>query len=520
MNFFTVNDELKYLRKIYDVKQSVEKVLIESGFNYIEPSLFEDYTDVGEVNRKSKSNTIVVANDKSNLSILRIDNTQAILKNVVPKWDMEDKLKLFYYDNVYAHIDGKYEENRQLGIEIIGDTTLSSDFESITLALQFLEKSNNTYVFEISNSKLLSSICEELELDDNQINDLITIIATKNKDLLNEYIDNKLKIKEGSVLRNLFDCYGDIQSILESTAKYTLSDNIRNALHELEELDQYLKAQGLSNYVYDLSLVSQFKYYNGIIFKGFYKSINKTILRGGRYDKLTSLYGQNLGATGFMIDVDEYIKETQDNDYLVIALPKGRIGKSAVSIFSKLGLTECIDLDSRKLVFQDDVKKIKYMLLKNSDITTYVEKGTADVGIVGKDLIVENEPNVYELYNFNLGICKMSIAGIKDQDIYDSESVLKVGTKYTNCARKYFEKKGQNIELTKLNGSVELAPLMGLSHVIVDIVETGNTLRANGLEVLEEMFDINAMMIANKINYKFKRERITKIVNDLEEMGE
>jgi ATP phosphoribosyltransferase len=204
-------------------------------------------------------------------------------------------------------------------------------------------------------------------------------------------------------------------------------------------------------------------------------------------------------------------------DYITIALSKGRIGKQADNVFKKIGLGDCIDLDSRKLIFKDDINKINYIYVKASDVVTYVEKGVTDLGIVGKDTILESDTNVYEIFDLGFGKCKFSIAGIKGEKIYIKDDILKVATKYLEIAKKYFNERQQKIEIIKLNGSVELAPLVGLSDVIVDLVETGNTLKANGLEVIEDMFNISARLISNRVSYRFKFDRIQNIIKSLNE---
>ncbi|MEL7649562.1 MAG: ATP phosphoribosyltransferase [Sedimentibacter sp.] len=193
---------------------------------------------------------------------------------------------------------------------------------------------------------------------------------------------------------------------------------------------------------------------------------------------------------------------------LTIAIPKGRLGSQAIEMLKSAGIGECIDEKSRKLVFDDEERNLRFMLLKNSDVITYVENGVADIGISGKDMIMENSADIYELYKMNIGKCKMSVAGIKGRKIFKDDTILKVATKFPETAKKYFNSKGQKIKIIKLNGSIELAPILGLSDVIVDIVETGNTLKANGLEVFEDMYGITAVIIANKISYKFKRREI------------
>lgn len=202
-------------------------------------------------------------------------------------------------------------------------------------------------------------------------------------------------------------------------------------------------------------------------------------------------------------------------DYLNIALAKGRIGKDAYRVFKKIGLGDSIDPHSRKLIFKDDENKISFVYVKPSDVVTYVQNGVADLGVVGKDIILESDNDVYEIYDLGFGKCKFAIAGMKEQINFSKDQVIRVATKYPKIAKKYFDEKEQKIRLIKLNGSVELAPLVDLSDVIVDLVETGNTLKANGLEVLEEMFDISARIICNRISYRFKYDRIINIIECL-----
>ena len=197
---------------------------------------------------------------------------------------------------------------------------------------------------------------------------------------------------------------------------------------------------------------------------------------------------------------------------LTIAIPKGRLGTQTIEMFKKANIGSTIDESTRKLVFEDKEKNIKFMLLKNSDVITYVENGIADIGIVGKDMIMESQADIYQLYMMNIGKCKMSVAGIKGGKILKDDTIITIATKFEKTAKKYFDSKGQKIKIIKLNGSVELAPILGLSDVIVDLVETGNTLKANGLEIIEGMYDISGVIISNRVSYKFKRDKIKEII--------
>ncbi|MBE7021355.1 MAG: ATP phosphoribosyltransferase [Ruminococcaceae bacterium] len=205
---------------------------------------------------------------------------------------------------------------------------------------------------------------------------------------------------------------------------------------------------------------------------------------------------------------------------LNIALPKGRLGEKVYSMFEKAGF-ECpsIKENNRKLIFENKELKLRYFWVKPSDVAIYVEHGAADIGVAGKDILLEYEPDVYELLDLKIGKCKMAVAGKKDFS-YENQKTVKVATKFKNIAKKYYSGIGKDIDIIHLNGSIEIAPILGLSDVIVDIVETGTTLKENNLTVLEDIIPISARFIANKANFKFKGEQIEKIVNSLKEQVE
>ncbi|MBR3869356.1 MAG: ATP phosphoribosyltransferase [Clostridia bacterium] len=200
-----------------------------------------------------------------------------------------------------------------------------------------------------------------------------------------------------------------------------------------------------------------------------------------------------------------------------VALPKGRLGNKVFDIFAKIGY-DCDEMhsDSRQLVFTSEENGISYFLVKPSDVSIYVEHGAADIGIVGKDILLEYEPDVYELLDLGIGKCRMCVAG-KNDFVDNPDVALRVATKFVNIAKTYYKSINRNIEIIKLNGSIELAPILDLSDVIVDIVETGTTLKENNLDVLTEILPISARLIANKASYKFKTEEINNIVTKFSE---
>ena len=201
-----------------------------------------------------------------------------------------------------------------------------------------------------------------------------------------------------------------------------------------------------------------------------------------------------------------------------IALPKGRLGEKIYDVFEKAGY-ECpsIKEPNRKLIFENAEKGVRYFWVKPSDVSIYVERGAADIGVCGKDILQEYKPSVYELLDLKKGVCRMAVAAKKD--FYDDGAeTLKVATKFVNVAKEYYAQKGREIDVIKLNGSIEIAPILSLSDVIVDIVETGATLKENDLEVVETIFPISARLIANKSSFKFKTQEIEELVDKVREL--
>ena len=209
----------------------------------------------------------------------------------------------------------------------------------------------------------------------------------------------------------------------------------------------------------------------------------------------------------------------EDMRYLTFALGKGRLAKKTLELFEQIGITceEMKDKDTRKLIFVNEELKLRFFLAKGPDVPTYVEYGAADIGIVGKDTILEEGRNIYEVLDLGFGKCRMCICGPEEaRDLLLHHELIRVATKYPHIAKDYFyNKKHQTVEIIKLNGSIELAPIVGLSEVICDIVETGSTLRENGLTVLEEVCPLSARMVVNQVSMKMENERITKLISDL-----
>ena len=210
-----------------------------------------------------------------------------------------------------------------------------------------------------------------------------------------------------------------------------------------------------------------------------------------------------------------------DMRYLTFALTKGRLARKTMALLEEIGIfcEEMRDPDTRKLIFVNEDLKLKFFLAKGPDVPTYVEYGAADIGVVGEDTIMEEGRKIYEVLDLGFGRCRMCVAGPKEaQKLLNGQEQIRVATKYPKIARDYFnDQKNQTVEIIKLNGSIELAPIVGLAEVIVDIVETGSTLKENGLSVLEEVCPLSARVVVNPVSMRMENARITKLLNDMNE---
>ncbi len=205
---------------------------------------------------------------------------------------------------------------------------------------------------------------------------------------------------------------------------------------------------------------------------------------------------------------------------LNVALPKGRLGEKVYAMFKQAGFPcPSIEEQNRKLIFENEEVGVRYFWVKPSDVAIYVERGAADIGVCGKDILLEYSPDVYELHDMNMGKCRMAVAAKKDF-AYNPKRTLRVATKFCHIAKTYYTAKGRDIDIIPLNGSIEIAPILGLSDVIVDIVETGTTLKENNLEVVETIVPISARLIANKASFKFKNTQIEDVAQKLATLTE
>ncbi len=499
------------------------------GYKPFKMSKFEEYDLYGSNKDFLVSeNCITFTDSDGRLLALKPDVTFSIIKNLDDS--VEGIEKVYYNENVYRITKkaGGFSEIMQTGIECMGNIGDNEVCEVITLAARSLYAISEKYILDVSHMGILSGLFNAMELSESNKSDLIAAVSEKNTGVI---LDLCKSFGVGEALSNklttILDACGNPSEVLPLISASIVNAEMQGAYNELFEVCKKLADMGYEkNINIDCSVVNDMNYYNGIVFKGFIQNVPVSVLSGGRYDRLMERVNKKAGAIGFAVYLDEVdrildsafseTEEAEENDgYLNIALPKGRLGEKVYAMFEKSGF-ECpqIHEKNRRLIFENAEKKIRYFWVKPSDVAIYVERGAADIGVAGKDILLEYSPDVYELLDLDIGKCRMCVAG-KKEFTDNGASTLRVATKFTNIAKSYYADKCRDIDIIKLNGSIEIAPILGLSDVIVDIVETGATLLENGLEPKETIVNISARLIANKAGYKFKSDKINKLKESL-----
>lgn len=523
------------------VLNNSEKIIFELrglyskyGYKPFKMSKFEEYDLYGSNKDFLVSdNCITFTDSDGRLLALKPDVTFSIIKNYDDT--AEGVQKVYYNENVYRVTKkaGGFSEIMQTGVECIGEVTDTEVSEVITLAARSLYAISEDYVLDVSHMGILSGLFNAMGITESNKAELVSAVAEKNTGVI---LDLCKSFGVGEVLSSklidLLNAYGKPEDALSKIQSAIVNAEMQNAYNELSAICAKLTDKGYQDNInIDCSVVNDMNYYNGIVFKGFIHGVPVSVLSGGRYDRLMSRVNKDAGAIGFAVYLDEVdrildAKDDEDtsadyNDgYLNVALPKGRLGEKVYAMFEQSGF-ECpqIHEKNRRLIFENPEKKVRYFWVKPSDVAIYVERGAADVGVAGKDILLEYAPDVYELLDLDMGKCRMCVAG-KKEFTDNGTSTLRVATKFSNIAKSYYADKCRDIDIIKLNGSIEIAPILGLSDVIVDIVETGATLLENGLEPKETIVNISARLISNKASYKFKSKLIDKLKNSLSEIVE
>ena len=497
-----------------------------AGFRQYHMGRFEEYGLYQENRRFLSSEQVITFTDlDGRLLALKPDVTLSVAKNARVE---EGQCGRFYYsENVYrpSQESHTFKEISQMGLECIGAVDDDVTAQAVRLAVESLELMERPFVLEVSHMGFLTGLLDAVGAPEAIRGKLLACIRDKNRHELQKAAAAASLSKQGTdALCRLSGLSGPWQEVLAAAEPLALNAPMGDALEELRTLFAALEEGGKAKQVkVDLSLAGDMEYYNGLVLRGFLAGIPRAVLKGGRYDPLAAQFRKGARAVGFALYLDELDREVQeektaDKVMLNVALPKGRLGDKVYHLLASVGYG-CPENynDTRKLVVENPEAGIRYFLVKPSDVAIYVEHGAADIGIVGKDILAESGADVYELLDTGLGRCRMCVAGPKDF-VEDSGRALRVATKFVNIAKSYYAAQGRDIDIIKLNGSIELAPILGLSDVIVDIVETGTTLKENDLKVLTEFMPISARFIANRSSFQFKHKEIETLLARLTEV--
>ncbi|MBR2133147.1 MAG: ATP phosphoribosyltransferase regulatory subunit [Eubacterium sp.] len=466
----------------------------------------------------------MLSDNHGRTTVLRPDNTAPIARLVATRLsDSDFPVRLYYNQTVFVRnkqLAGRTDEIEQSGVELIGDGSTDADIEVISMAYEALKRSKvNSFKLELCHAGFFNAILDKMSLKPSQKADICSLIEGKNYSALNDLLDKIGDSPETQVIRKLPRLFGGVAVIDEAKKLYSDTAAVE-ALDYLKDIYEILCSAGLGdNILIDLSLVNRSNYYTGVIFRGYTEGSGVTILSGGRYDNLISEFGLDAPAIGFGVDVtalcDVMREEINIDRPIRIALTKGRLEKSSISLFKTMGLdTSELENKGRRLILP--IGDFEAVLSKAPDVITYVEHGVCDIGVVGKDTIVEHGNSFYEVIDLNIGKCRFALACPKGTDFYSGYKRKVVASKYPKVAREFFKAKGMDVDIIKIEGSVELAPLLGLADGIVDIVETGSTLKENGLVVVDEIMPISARVIVNMASMKLRKEEIESFLNDLE----
>ncbi len=504
---------------------SLRELYLKYGYAPYRMSKFEEY-DLYARNKDFlvSDNVITFTDTNGKLLALKPDVTLSIIKN--SKDDPVVTQKVFYNENVYrvSKGTGSFSEIMQTGLECYGRIAEEELVEVIELAALSLQRLSGETVLELSNLDLIEAEIERIGLTKEGEKQAYTFLCEKNADELDKLCAREqIPAEKADSLKSLMRLNGKISEVLPCLKTDFYSEASDGFIHILERLEKGAAADMLT---VDFSISADLNYYNGIVFNGFMKGAPTSVLSGGQYDRIMRKLGRKSRAIGFAVYLDAaeaaissgLLKEASEDgpkSVLNVALPKGRLGEKVYELFAKAGY-ECPSIlePNRKLIFENEAAGVRYFWVKPSDVAIYVERGAADIGVCGKDIIEEYEPEIYELLDMNMGKCRMAVAGPASFSD-NTEKPLRVATKFSNIARNYYQGKGREIDIIHLNGSIEIAPILGLSDVIVDIVETGTTLKENNLSVLEEIMPISARLISNRASYEFKGEQIRALAEQL-----
>lgn len=519
-------------RALRQTENAVREALEERGYSEIITPAVEYFDVFAQANPELDQDQMLKIIDKSGrICVARPDNTTPIARIAATRLDDAAlPVRLYYSQKVFRSVSGDHGhkgEFLQVGAELIGADGLAADKDILSAAFAALSRTGaDNFRIELGHAEIYKALIEELGADAASSEAIRRLIENKSFAALGDALQpfgSKPAAKALSAMPQLF---GGIEVLDEVE---TLTGNVRvlGAIAYLRRLYQALDEAGYGDRIMiDLGLVHEMDYYTGIMFRGYIGGAGAAILAGGRYNALCAKFGRDLPAGGFGIDVESVAESLQGasrpevatrRDTVRIALTKGRLEKKTLALLKDAGydISE-LEAGTRKLIFTLPDSGVEIVLSKAADVITYVEHGVCDMGVVGKDTIMEKGGSFYEMVDLGFGRCRFALATKKGKDVYGGYKTPVIATKYPAVTKAFFNRKNMDVETIKIEGSVELAPLLELADAIVDIAETGTTLKENGLEVIEDVAPISARVIVNLASAKMKKTAIQKVIAELE----
>ena len=525
----------EFARKI-EIENKLLSMMKESGYLHMQTPSFE-YFDVFANNiGLTPSKELYKFYDKEgNTLVLRPDFTPAMARAYSKLYfNSDDTVRLCYSGNTFVNssdLDGRLKESTQIGAELYNEDSCVADADMILLVINCMKTVGfRDFVVSIGNGNFFKGLCDELGILDEDEQTLRELISARSFYKAKEKLTSlSIDEKYTDLIVNLSDDYTDKASLFKLREKVNNSLCI-DAIDRIISIIEILEKKGTAKHIsIDLGLLNKYNYYTGVLFRAYTLGFGDAVMKGGRYDNLVKEFGKDVPAIGFGISVDELLialsnqesGNTACDGYLTFALTKGRLADKTMALLEKCGITceEMKDKDTRKLIFVNEELKLRFFLAKGPDVPIYVEHGAADIGVVGKDTIDEEARKILEVLDLGFGKCRMCVCGHSSATAkLQTRNMIRIATKYPRIAKTYFNDiKHQSVDIIKLNGSIELAPIIGLSDCIVDIVETGSTLRENGLEVLEEICDLSARMVVNPVSMRLYSKKINEIIYRVKE---
>ena len=519
-----------------EIQDRMRRLFARRGYRLIEPAIVE-YLEVftNPVSAIPPENMFTFTDGDGRILVLRPEMTTPVARIAATRLREEEVLRLGYMGPVFhyqgAEDTASLKEFDQMGMELMGLSGAGADAEIIALAVEALRESGLTDFFiDLGQVEFFKGLAQEAGLSEAEAEELRRLVEKKDMLAMEMLLISRGVSQElrGRILA-LPLLYGG-EEVIHRARSYSAHPRCQAALDNLAAIMEALRQAGVADAVrIDLGLVQSLGYYTGAIFRGICRELGTPLVTGGRYDKLVAQFGRDMPATGFALSTKPLMIALERQGAftaaaapaepapLKIALAKGRLAEKMIDLLEACGI-DCSQVRNpdRKLVLRDATGAYEFILVKPSDVPTYVDRGAADIGVAGKDTLLEQNRPLYEMLDLGYGKCRLCVAGFP-QGVKKSVTGynLRVATKYPQIARSYYAAKGEAIDIIHLNGSVELGPLVGLSDVILDIVESGGTLRANGLAVLEEICPVSARLVVNRVSLKTRSADILPLIEKI-----